>query len=218
MASERSEVLLLCLAMQPFFDDQYSSLIDRLDKSVQLKRAKSSTGALRYLETHNPKAILVTDEGLVGTENTAVLKKVQSYIQNGGLVIVGLHFPNFINFDDFNKFFQEGFGLPWQRGDYHRTTFQINPSCTLPADATKNSFPSAYSMKVLHVKNARLHEKIFVPVPEGMTQSHVFPPSPVDKTQAAIVGAKIGDGFLAYCGDVNGEEGSEKAILALCGL
>jgi hypothetical protein len=105
-----------------------------------------------------------------------------------------------------------------KHGDYHRTTFQANPSCNLPTSVVKDGFPSAYSMKVLHVQNARQHEKIFVPVPGGTTQSRVFPPNHVDEAQAAVVGAKIGDGFLAYVGDVNGEEGSDKVILALCGL
>jgi hypothetical protein len=218
MASERSEILLLSLAFQNFLDDTYSSLIDSLDKFTQLKRAKSSNGAIQYLEANNPKAILVTDEGLTETKNRAVLEKVQSYIQNGGLVIFGLHFSNFTRMDVFDKFFDEGFGLPWQHGDYHRATFQFNPSCTLPASVVKESFPSAYSMKVLHVKNAGQHEKIFVPVPEGTTQSLVFPPSHVDEAQAAVVGAKIGDGFLVYSGDVNAEQGSDKVILALCGL
>jgi hypothetical protein len=73
-------------------------------------------------------------------------------------------------------------------------------------------------MKVLHVKNARPEEKIFIPVPEAMTQSHVFPPSYVDQTQSAVVGAKVGDGYVAYIGDVNGDQGSNKVILSLCGL
>ena len=73
-------------------------------------------------------------------------------------------------------------------------------------------------MKALHVKNAGQHEKIFVPLAGGTTQSQAFPPSYVDEAQAAVVGAKIGDGYLVYCGDVNGEQGSDKVILALCGL
>ena len=36
-------------------------------------------------------------------------------------------------------------------------------------------------MKVLHIKNARPHENIFVPVADAITQSHVFPPEYVDQ-------------------------------------
>ena len=45
-------------------------------------------------------------------ENRAILNKVVLYVYNGGLVIVGLHFPNFINIGVFNKFFNETFSLP----------------------------------------------------------------------------------------------------------
>jgi hypothetical protein len=120
--------------------------------------------------------------------------------------------------DVFDKFFGEAFGLPWVHGDYHRTNFQFNPSSTLPENVTSASLPAPFSMKVLHVKNARPEEKIFIPVPEAMTQSHVFPPSYIDQTQSAVVGAKFGDGYVAYVGDVNGEQGSNKVILSLCGL
>jgi len=73
-------------------------------------------------------------------------------------------------------------------------------------------------MKALHVKNVRAKEKIFIPVDNAQTQSHVFPPTFVDQAQAAVVGAKVGKGFVLYIGDVNGEEGSDKVILCMCGL
>lgn len=217
-ASEKPEILFLSLAFQSFLDETYSSLIDDLDKHACLKRAKAADGAIRYLEASNPKAIVVTDEGLTKAKNKGMLDKVVSYLWNGGLVIIGLHFPNFTAMDVFDKFFGEAFGLPPVHGDYHRTDFQFNPSSTLPANVASASLPAPFSMKVLHVKNARPEEKIFIPVPEAMTQSHVFPPSYVDQTQSAVVGAKVGDGCVAYVGDVNGEQGSNKVILSLCGL
>lgn len=217
-ASEKPEILFLSLAFRSFLDEIYSSLIDDLDRHAHLKRAKAAGGAIRYLEANNPKAILVTDEGLTKAKNRPVLDKVVSYLLNGGLVIIGLHFPSFTAMDVFDKFFGKAFGLPWVHGDYHRTDFQFNPSSTLPPNVASASLPAPFSMKVLHVKNARPEEKIFIPVPEAMTQSHVFPPSYVDQTQAAVVGAKVRDGYMAYIGDVNGEQGSNKVILSLCGL
>lgn len=71
---------------------------------------------------------------------------------------------------------------------------------------------------MLHVQGARPEEKLYLPVYGARTQSAVFPPEQVDQSQAAVVGAKMGDGFLGYCGDVNGEVESSRVILALCGL
>jgi hypothetical protein len=215
---DRPEILLLSLAFRSFFDESNASLIDNLYKSARLKRAKTASGAIQYLEANNPSSILVIDEGLTMAENRAVLDKVVSYVRNGGLVIIGLHFPCFTNMITFDKFFNETFSLPWRHGDYHRTSFQLNPSCSLPTGAASNSLPAPYSMKALHVKDAQPHEKIFVPVANATTQSHVFPPEYVDQSQAAVVGAKVGNGYLAYIGDVNSEEGSDNIILSLCGL
>lgn len=217
-SSGQQQVFLLCLAAQSFLDESYKSLFDSLGRAAQLKRAKTVDGAIRYLDNNSPKVILVTDEGLTKTENKPVLEKVQSYLQNGGLVIFGLHFPNFTPMGAFDKFFKEQFGLPWKHGDYCRSNFQLNPSCTLPTMVTKGSFPSTYCMKVLHVKDARPDEKIFVPVSGAMTQSHVFPPDHVDQAQAAVAGAKFGNGFVVYAGDVNPGQKSDQMILTLCGL
>jgi hypothetical protein len=215
---QRPEILLLSLAYQLFFDEMYSSLLESFRSSVQLRRAKTASGVMQYLATNSPKAIVVTDEGLTKAKNSAVLDRVVSYVRNGGLVIVGLHFTSFTQMDVFDKFFNEGLSLPWKHGDYHRTTFQLNSSSSLPTGVASNSFPAPYSMKVLHVKYAEPHEKIFVPITDAMTQSHVFSPEYVDQTQAAVVGTRLGDGYIAYVGDVNAEKGSDDVILRLCGL
>jgi hypothetical protein len=73
-------------------------------------------------------------------------------------------------------------------------------------------------MKALHVKGARSEDKVFVPLEVAMTESRVFPPMPVDDLQATVVAAKVGLGYLAYVGDVNGEQDYDEVFLALCGL
>ncbi|KAL3417694.1 hypothetical protein PVAG01_10704 [Phlyctema vagabunda] len=217
-SSEHPQILLLSLAFRSFFDETYSSLIDVLGQSARLQRAKTSAGALHYLEANNPRAIIASDEGLTEHANVAVLEKVKAYVQSGGLVIFGLHFPSFTSPTVFDEFFDERFDVPWKSGDYHRTYFAFNPSCKLPTAVERDRFPGQYSMKALHVENAREHEKIFVPVHGALTLSSVFPSTPVDETQAALVGTEVGAGFLVYAGDVNAEEGSDRVIMALCGL
>jgi hypothetical protein len=135
-----------------------------------------------------------------------VLQKVFSYIHHGGLLIIGRHFPNFTAMDVFGRFFQT-LDLPWKHGDYRRTNFRFNPACTLPNGMRSASFPDPYSTKVLHVKNARAEEKIFVQLLGGTSQSAVFPKAYVDHAQAAVVWAKIGEGYLVYDGNVNRAEG-----------
>ncbi|RHZ46396.1 uncharacterized protein CDV56_100104 [Aspergillus thermomutatus] len=203
----RPEILLLSLAYLDFLDEAYASLLDDLAKSTRLKRVKTANAALRYLEHNNPSAIIITDQGLTDWRHHEVLRKVETYVRYGGLAIIGLHFPSFVTMDVFDNFFAFGFGLPWKHGDYERTDFKRNPSGVLPHGTKSSSLPGPFSMKVLHVKEARPHEKIFIPVT-------TYSKDP----QAAVTAARLGSGYLVYCGDVNGEEGTNRIIWSLCGL
>ncbi|KAI2856767.1 hypothetical protein CBS76997_11456 [Aspergillus niger] len=218
-SAERPRILLLSLAYRDFLDEVYCTLFSRLSELANIKRAKTANAALQIIGETTFKAIIITDEGLAESnqENQEVLVKIKAYVEKGGIAIVGLHFPNFTPMDKFRRFF-EAFGLAWKNGDYHRTTFRLNPSVFLPESIEAASLPGPYSMKVLHVKNAKRQEKIFIPIEGAVTQSLVFPPDYVNQTQAAVAGARLGWGYLIYCGDVNGEDGSNQLILALCGF
>jgi len=218
ITSNKPEILFLSLAFHRVRGEWYAPLIDDLDKETTSKHARNAIDAIKYLENNNPKAIIVTDEGLPKAEHKPVLDKVVSYVQNGGLVIIGFHFPSFTNFDDIDELFGKAFGLPWLSGDYTRSEIQFNPSSTAPSAIFP--MPSPFTMKALRVRNARPEEKIFVPVPvrEEETLSTALPPAYVDQTQATVVGVKVGDGYVAYVGDVNAEKESNKIMLSLCGF
>ncbi|GKZ21579.1 hypothetical protein AbraIFM66951_005215 [Aspergillus brasiliensis] len=218
-STERPQILLLSLAYRDYLDEIYGSLFNRLLEVATLKRARTASAALKTIAETTFDAIIITDEGLTKSnqQTREILAKIKAYIENGGLVIAGLHFPNFSPKDKFRRFFRS-FGLPWSDGDYCRTTFQLNPSGLLPETIDTSSLPQPYSMKVLHIKDARSQEKLYVPIEGALTQSHVLPPTPVNQTQAAVVGAKLGRGYLSYCGDVNAENGSDQLMLSLCGF
>lgn len=219
----RPEILLLSLAYVDFLDDMYKSLFNKLVESARMKRVKKANVALRYLDDNNPKAIIITDQGLTDPRHNEILQKVQSYIHSGGLAIFGLHFPNFVSWDVFDNFFAFGFGLPRKAGDYTRNDFAINPSCVLPQGVESSSLPGLPYMKVLHVKGTRLHERILVPIPHPGTESLGSGQENAeveigDEIQAAVAGAQLGSGYLVYCGNVNPEEEVDRIILCLCGL
>ncbi|KUJ09771.1 uncharacterized protein LY89DRAFT_597549, partial [Mollisia scopiformis] len=211
------QIFLLSLAYWEPYDEIYTSLIDQLSNHAEIKRAKSANSAITFLENENPRAVIVTDQDLHDNKNKHVFDKVVSWARGGGTVIVGLSFCGFTIPTEFKNFFSS-FGLPWTRGDYHRTNFQFNPSLTLPP-VMQSSLSAPYSMKVLHVDKARPEEKLYIPVDGARIQSSVFAADPVnDPTQAAVAGAKIGQGDLLYIGGVNGEEGSHEITMRFCGL
>ncbi|KAJ5281037.1 hypothetical protein N7478_006409 [Penicillium angulare] len=214
-SADKPRILLLSLSYEDYFEASYAQFLDRLSEVSDLSRAKTIDAAPRAISSVSFKAIIITDQGLTHPDPTKkeVLPKVKRYIEEGGLAIIGLHFPSFTTPKIFESFFY-AFDLPWKSGAYHRTAFQFSPSTKLPPSAELAWLPEPYSMKALSM----LYEKMFVPVPGALTESRVDIPEPVDETQAAVLGAKIGLGHLVYCGDVNGERESFALIMALCGL
>ena len=200
--SDRPTILLLSLAAEDYFNQQYASLINALNDRSNLKKAKTPAGAIRFLESNAPSAIIVTDQGLTQSTNKVVIDNIITYVRAGGLLIVGLHFPQFTNGAAFKSFFRN-FGLPWESADYTSNQFRFNVGCELPKNATPIAVPP-YSMKALHIKNALPREKIIVPVDK--------------QVQAAVVGAKVGEGFVVYAGDVSAGDESDRVLLSLCGL
>jgi len=220
MAIVLPEIMLLSLSYQEFPNESITALFDKILKVAYLKRVKTVPGALQYLEVSKPAAIIVTDEGIANKENSIVLERVKAYIESGGTVIVGLHFPHFIKRDAFNYFFQDVFGLPWCAENFHRDNCYINPSCTLPSTVEAKRMPERYFciIKVLNISGARNHEKLFIPIQMCVTYPMVFTQEWLDQTEAGIVGAKIGAGYLAFVGDVNVEDETSQIIMVLCGL
>lgn len=218
MNPERPEILLLSFAHRDSFDDSYASLVNRLHGVANVMHAKTEDAAMQYFEAnHKPKAILVTDEGFVVVSKTFA-KRIKTYAKKGGWVIFGLHFTFFTHPNLFDHFFGKTLRLPWRAGDYYRTTCEFKLASTLPDGMNWASFPTEYSMMALHVKNAAQHERIFGVVSGATSQSLDFSTASVDETQAAVVGAKYGEGFVFYAGDVSAEEGSNLVIMALCGF
>jgi hypothetical protein len=106
--------------------------------------------------------------------------------------------------------------LPWASGDYHRTTFALNPAMT---HFETGGMASSYSQKALHVKNVQRGDAVYLPSDESRTESAVFPSRPVgDRTQAPAAFAPVGEGKVGYVGDVNNESGTTAVVLRMCGI
>jgi hypothetical protein len=76
----RPMVLLLSISSEPWFDESYSVLMDKLSKRTQLKRASTASAAIKFLSNVNAgadreefncklRAIFVTDPGLTESDS-----------------------------------------------------------------------------------------------------------------------------------------------------
>jgi hypothetical protein len=191
-------------------------LISALRSKVRIIQALGARKALQYLADTNLKGVLVADEGIIESENSEVLSSLIGWVNGGGIAAIGSLFPSFTSPTEFDRFFEK-WGLPWKMGDYHRTTFVLNPSIPQLSNHSANLMTS-YSMKAVHLKGVKAEDILYASTEDSRVESHVFAPSPVDPSHVPVAYTRIGDGFLGYIGDVNAEEGSTSVILAMLRL
>ncbi|KAI9803649.1 MAG: hypothetical protein M1833_000561 [Piccolia ochrophora] len=208
-------LFLLSFDKTPFFDELYAPMIDVLSSKATLKRASKPMGALNYLNTQTPTAVIVTDCALTNRKYSAVLKKVDAYVCMGGTVIFCGDFASSVRPDDLARFFSK-WGLEWKPGSYQRTTTHLNRLVQL---VPHPYLPAAYSQKAVFLKGVAPQARLYIPTVESWTESHVFPQEPVkDLEETPVAFQTIGKGRLGYIGDVNAEIGSHAVVRAMCGL
>ncbi|KAI4284336.1 MAG: hypothetical protein L6R38_001491 [Xanthoria sp. 2 TBL-2021] len=201
------------------FDDLYQGLCDEISQKYSTVQARSAADVRPLLSASSLKAILVVDGGLtVGKEHIALQKQLSSYAQAGGTIIFCCLFSSFSRPPDFDRMFRS-FGLPWEFGNYHRTTFYLGQNIKSVLGHQRSiELEREYSMKAVHLKNTPVDSRVYVPLEQSRTQSMVFAPTAVDQEETPAAFSKHGSGWIGYVGDVNNEQGSRALIMALLDL
>jgi hypothetical protein len=198
-------LLLISLNLQPWFDETYGPLIDKICAKAITQRVKTPNGVRHVLSENKPSAILITDEALTTRKHAQVWDTVLNYVREGGTAVCMGHFPNFVNFRDIKPFFAKA-GLPWDLGAYHRAMVGLSQDAV--GNGLAASLPACYSQKALFLKNVEDAAAWYRPSEDiGSLMA-----------ETAVALAKVGEGKLGYVGDVNQEEGSNAVVLAMCGL
>lgn len=209
-------VLLLSLSNPDLLASTNEHLISALRSKVSVIQALNAQKALQYLADTNLKGVFVADEGIIKRKNSEVFSSLIGWVNAGGVAVLGALCPSFLSGPEFDRFFNK-WGLPWKRGDYHRTTFVLNPLIHQFSSHSAN-LPTSYSMKAVHLKGVEAEDVLYTPSADSRVESHVFAPEPVDLSHVPAAYTRIGDGFLGYIGDVNAEEESTSVILAMLRL
>ncbi|KAM0271149.1 hypothetical protein ACHAQH_009168 [Verticillium albo-atrum] len=216
-AASKPRVVLISLNHQPYFDEMYSSLLSALNDKAQVQRVKKSGPLIRLLSDQPvPSAVLLTDEALTTRANNKAWEAVVEYVRGGGIAVAMGHFPSFVKPLTIKPFFAKA-GLPWERGDYTRTTLALNREA-VPGMAAQGLQPQ-YSQKAVFVGNVASSDSWYETTDDSVVESRVFPLESVKKAgETAVAFATVGMGKLGYVGDVNAETGSDAVVLAMCGL
>lgn len=195
-----SRVLALCLECESLFDACFGSLVSHITAKAKMERATTPEAALTMLRHQPPPSVILVADGAL-TRQKKVWECVIDRLREGATVVLAGCFSSMVNEGEFNRFFAR-LGLPWQRGSYERTDVSLRRD-VVDAHLTSR-LPSSYSQKALFVK--------------GIERSVAWYTERETSNEAAVVFAKVGSGRLGYVGDVNGEDGSNMVVLAMCGL
>jgi hypothetical protein len=201
-------IAILTLDKQDFYDQVYADFNKLLKSHAHVEYATTPDEARAFFNrvTNKPAAILSADESLTVSTRLTLVHEAASYVQSGGtLVLMGL-FSSFSRPSDIGLLFSK-LDLPWASGDYHRTTFALNPAMT---HFETGGMASSYSQKALHVKNVQRGDAVYLPSDESRPVG--------DRTQAPAAFAPVGEGKVGYVGDVNNESGTTAVVLRMCGI
>ncbi|KAL8689971.1 MAG: hypothetical protein Q9224_004516, partial [Gallowayella concinna] len=203
MANTSPQVLYLRLGDETqlwLFDDMFKDLCSQIDANYSTIHAKSVADAQRMLLLPSLKVILVVDGGItIGKQHMALQKQLSAHATRGSTVLFCALFSGWVSPPNLARMFRS-FGLSWEFGSYHRSTFYLSQKT---------------NMKAVHLKNTPIDSRIYVPLEQSRTQSGVFAPSAVDQQQSPAVFSKHGSGWIGYIGDVNNEGASQALTMAL---
>ncbi|CDO77835.1 hypothetical protein BN946_scf184714.g10 [Trametes cinnabarina] len=219
-SKSKPRILILSLDKEPYTDDIYTQLYSALRKNASVTEVKTAKAATKALSSHpSPSAVLVSDAAITDAKRNALLTQLIQYARSGGRVILGMQLSNHFPLGTVGAFFRK-WGLDWDHGSYHRTTFVLNPA-GIPSPLSPDALLPSYSMKALHLKNVPRECAVYLPAPDARVQSMVFGPTPITGNKAKespAVFTRVGRGYLGYIGDVNGEQGSTRLTLEMCGV
>ncbi|KAK4543012.1 hypothetical protein LTR36_006010 [Oleoguttula mirabilis] len=213
----RPNIVLLSLEKQPWFDEMFKPLLGALKAGADIEEITDPAAARQaFARTPRPSAVLATDQGLTVSTRISLLHDARSYVRSsGGTLLFMGSFPSFTRPSDVKTLF-DALGLPWESGDYYRTTFTVNLG--MSHFSTAGLTPS-YSQKALHLANVAIGDAVYLPSDSSRTQSMVFAPERVgDLTQTPAAFGQAGRGKVGYIGDVNAEAETTAVVLAMCGI
>ncbi|RPD52547.1 hypothetical protein L226DRAFT_496202 [Lentinus tigrinus ALCF2SS1-7] len=216
----RRKVLLLSIHKHDWIDETYSQLYRGLMRNAYIAEACDAVDAnAALLDSSPPDAVVVTDAAITEVSYSALLQKLVDYTNNGGTLIFGVNFSTFFPQMKSREFFQR-WKLSWSSGDYYRTTFALNPA-GVPSPLSSAALVPSFSMKALHLKDVPAECAVYYATSDSHLESLVYAPTkitPKQATQTPAAFAPVGKGFLGYIGDVNGEQGSIRLTLEMCGV
>ncbi|CDO78199.1 hypothetical protein BN946_scf184770.g2 [Trametes cinnabarina] len=201
---------ILIISFQELSDrDHYAQLYRAIRQHASVTQVWDRRATLRALSLSSPSfsGVLVTDGAIAEPEHSELASRLAECTRAGTRVVLGVDVGCFISPSNMPALFSK-WGLRWDRGDYGRTNLTLNPA-GLPSPLREAALFPSVSAKALHVKNVRREHAVYVPGPDGWG-------SGADESPAVF--ARVGNGYLGYVGDVNGEQQLIRLLIEMLGI
>lgn len=142
----------------------------------------------------------------------------KQFVQRGGtLLLCGLYSSQTTPSDMHDLF--AAMGVPWQRVNYHRTTFAVAPAAVASAGLDAGLLPQEVCAKAVTLEGVTPEAALYVTA-QGATLegigAAVWGAQPVPTGEAAVALQRVGEGYFGFVGDVNGELGTGLIVLGVC--
>ncbi|RPD52546.1 hypothetical protein L226DRAFT_617797 [Lentinus tigrinus ALCF2SS1-7] len=210
----KPRVVILCLERYQLFSAIYGPHISTLATRLEVCEATTLAQARRYLSsTAPPQAIIVADAFTTNPAYRDILFQLVDYAWAGGTVIYAGLVGCFTRPVDLDAAFQHAWGVPWRSSRFYQHTFTLNPTVRSISTNPQHTLP-AYSMRARSISKVELADALYLEpfsvrrVETGLQGQLTY------ETPAAF--APVGHGFVGFVGDIGGEEGTIKLLMAMC--
>lgn len=198
-SGSQTRVLALCLDTSTMLEEAFTPIYSALSSKGRFDKATTPAEARSLLNAQPLPTVIYVNDGAVAKSKKA-WDRILDLCRKGATVILAGAFSSFVNPQQFKNLFAKA-GLTWTSGSYHRATVKLR-SQNVPSSLA-GRLPATDNQKCLYAANVK--------------SSDIWYAESDNSTEAAVAVAKIGNGRLAYLGDVNGEAASVAVISALLG-
>ncbi|KAL7787953.1 hypothetical protein V8C37DRAFT_389147 [Trichoderma ceciliae] len=202
---------------QNAFQTSHARLLNELFERATVCHAKTAEKAFSlFTKCGEPHAVFVTDGGIARPRCEVISQRLVQYAASGGIVVFGGSFAASSQ-EELEKILKYTWDLPWEFGSYHRTTLSLNSQAV--SSTLKGILPASYSQKALYIYGMQQCEAWYLPTKDSVVEECVPIPRPIaDFNESPVVFARCGNGHVGFIGDVQPEEGTILAMLAMMGL
>ncbi|KAG4069085.1 hypothetical protein HA402_008396 [Bradysia odoriphaga] len=195
------------------FNGMYGRLVGRLKNRGRL--SVTTVDSIKLLQAKcaacSPKETVLLFTNEVIAKRTDLHDMLKHFVSAGGLAIIGCLFSSFTTPQMTDTLFH-ALGLQWKNADCYRTTFGL----TDMGQSLLTEVSTRYSAMAGQLSDVPNNQKLYKPVPDATTESEVFSVKPADANLVLAAFGKVGKGAVAYIGDMNAEDESDRLIIALC--